>query len=186
MKKVSKSKTKTAATPQVDPYLEGLMAKLLDRLTGLERKLDTVIAQTAAKPSGSANGGAPRPPQNQGQNQDRNLNQQRPNAPRPPQENQNQQPRRDRTMYEAICAECQKVCEVPFRPAEGRAVYCKECFGKRKGGQGVRPNDVAAAFAPGAQKSAPKPSAPAAPAPKAAEAPKPAKKSRPAKKGKKK
>ena len=37
-----------------------------------------------------------------------------------------------REMFKATCAECQKVCEVPFKPREDRPVYCKECFSKRK------------------------------------------------------
>lgn len=40
-----------------------------------------------------------------------------------------------RTLYEAVCADCHKVCEVPFKPSEDRAVYCKECFARRKAGQ---------------------------------------------------
>ncbi|MCK4670578.1 MAG: hypothetical protein KAT43_05235 [Nanoarchaeota archaeon] len=35
-------------------------------------------------------------------------------------------------MHKAICAECHKECEVPFKPTEGKPVYCKECFEKRK------------------------------------------------------
>ena len=42
--------------------------------------------------------------------------------------------RQERTLYEAICADCHKICEVPFRPSEARPVYCKECFAKRKSG----------------------------------------------------
>ena len=37
-----------------------------------------------------------------------------------------------REMFKAICAECKKECEVPFKPREDRPVYCKECFSKRK------------------------------------------------------
>ena len=37
-----------------------------------------------------------------------------------------------REMHKAICAECKKDCEVPFKPREDRPVYCKECFSKRK------------------------------------------------------
>ncbi len=39
----------------------------------------------------------------------------------------------DRKMHKAICAECKKECEVPFEPQEGRPVYCRECFAKRRG-----------------------------------------------------
>ena len=35
-------------------------------------------------------------------------------------------------MFKAKCAECQKECEVPFKPSGDRPVYCKECFSKRK------------------------------------------------------
>ena len=37
-----------------------------------------------------------------------------------------------REMHKANCADCQKECEVPFKPSGGRPVYCKECFSKRK------------------------------------------------------
>lgn len=32
------------------------------------------------------------------------------------------------TLHRATCAECSKVCEVPFRPISGKPVYCKDCF----------------------------------------------------------
>jgi CxxC-x17-CxxC domain-containing protein len=39
------------------------------------------------------------------------------------------------TMHQAICDECGNSCEVPFRPTEGKPVYCNVCFGdKRKTG----------------------------------------------------
>lgn len=41
---------------------------------------------------------------------------------------------RERTLHKAICADCNKECEVPFRPTGDRPVYCKECFSKRKSG----------------------------------------------------
>ncbi len=39
---------------------------------------------------------------------------------------------RPREMHKAICADCKKECEVPFKPREDRPVYCKDCFSKRK------------------------------------------------------
>lgn len=33
-----------------------------------------------------------------------------------------------REMYDAICAECGNPCLLPFKPAEDRPVYCRECF----------------------------------------------------------
>lgn len=44
---------------------------------------------------------------------------------------------RDRsvTMHKAVCADCGKDCEVPFRPSGGKPVLCSECFsGKREAG----------------------------------------------------
>ncbi len=31
-------------------------------------------------------------------------------------------------MFSATCAQCQKSCEVPFRPNGEKPVYCKDCF----------------------------------------------------------
>ena len=40
---------------------------------------------------------------------------------------------RPREMHKAICAECKKECEVPFKPEDGRDVFCKDCYRKKKG-----------------------------------------------------
>ena len=37
-----------------------------------------------------------------------------------------------REKHKDVCAECKKECEVPFKPTEGKPVYCKECYAKRK------------------------------------------------------
>jgi CxxC-x17-CxxC domain-containing protein len=37
-----------------------------------------------------------------------------------------------REMHSAVCAECKQKCEVPFKPTEGKPVFCKECFMKKK------------------------------------------------------
>ena len=37
-----------------------------------------------------------------------------------------------REMHKAICAECNQECEVPFKPTEGKPVYCRDCFQKHK------------------------------------------------------
>ncbi len=39
-----------------------------------------------------------------------------------------------RVMYKAVCADCSSPCEVPFKPTAERPVYCKPCWGKRRGG----------------------------------------------------
>lgn len=37
-----------------------------------------------------------------------------------------------REMYPAVCAACGKETQVPFKPREGRPVYCNECFAKMR------------------------------------------------------
>jgi len=37
-----------------------------------------------------------------------------------------------REMHKAICADCGKETEVPFKPIEGRPVYCRDCYQKHK------------------------------------------------------
>jgi len=37
-----------------------------------------------------------------------------------------------REMHKAVCSECKKECEVPFKPREDRPIYCKDCYSKRK------------------------------------------------------
>jgi CxxC-x17-CxxC domain-containing protein len=38
----------------------------------------------------------------------------------------------DREMHKAVCAECGKECEVPFKPDTSRPVYCRECWSKKR------------------------------------------------------
>ena len=37
-----------------------------------------------------------------------------------------------REMHKATCSECGKECEVPFKPTEGKPVFCKECYMKKR------------------------------------------------------
>jgi len=37
-----------------------------------------------------------------------------------------------REMHKATCSECNSQCEVPFKPTEGKPIYCKECYSKHK------------------------------------------------------
>jgi len=39
---------------------------------------------------------------------------------------------REKTFYDAICADCGKETKVPFKPSQDRPVYCSECFLKHK------------------------------------------------------
>ena len=44
--------------------------------------------------------------------------------------------RRDRSerprMHQAICSECGKKCEVPFKPNGSKPIFCSDCFGKKE------------------------------------------------------
>lgn len=37
-----------------------------------------------------------------------------------------------RELHSAVCAECGKPAQVPFRPRGDRPVYCSDCFGRRR------------------------------------------------------
>jgi len=40
--------------------------------------------------------------------------------------------RPQREMHKAVCSECKAECEVPFKPTEGKPVFCRDCFRKKK------------------------------------------------------
>lgn len=40
--------------------------------------------------------------------------------------------RRPRQMFEAPCAECGKMAQLPFQPTGSRPVYCSDCFQTRR------------------------------------------------------
>ena len=44
-----------------------------------------------------------------------------------------------REMHKAVCDECGKDCEVPFRPSGGKPIYCSDCFEGKDGGRSRRP-----------------------------------------------
>lgn len=57
--------------------------------------------------------------------------------------------RGDRPMFKAVCSNCGKECEVPFRPTNGKPVYCSECFEKMgNGGRSDTPRNDFRAQAP--------------------------------------
>lgn len=43
-----------------------------------------------------------------------------------------QERRGSREMYTATCAACGKEARVPFKPRDGRPVYCSECYAKMR------------------------------------------------------
>lgn len=45
-----------------------------------------------------------------------------------------------REMHRAVCDECGKNCEVPFRPSGDKPIYCSDCFEGKDGGSSRRPS----------------------------------------------
>lgn len=45
------------------------------------------------------------------------------------------------TMYQAVCDQCGKPCEVPFRPTDGKPVYCNVCFRSKREAENNRGSD---------------------------------------------
>jgi len=37
-----------------------------------------------------------------------------------------------REMHKATCADCGNETTVPFKPTEGRPVYCRDCYPKHR------------------------------------------------------
>lgn len=42
-------------------------------------------------------------------------------------------------MHQAICDNCGKSCEVPFRPTSGKPIFCSNCFEANRGSDSRRP-----------------------------------------------
>ncbi|GEM_PF-207946 len=149
MKKHAKAKTsqrtKQSAVPEPElPELVAIMLKIAERLEALEKKTDLVISQTLVR---SSEGREHQKPASQpfvpSQPFRQSDSPQRPNEVKPqvqghPHGHPNE--RRERVLHKAVCADCHKDCEVPFKPTGERPVYCKECFSKRKGGNSFKGN----------------------------------------------
>ncbi len=45
------------------------------------------------------------------------------------------------SLYDAVCDECGKDCQVPFKPSGKKPVYCSDCFEKKGGSNGNRSRD---------------------------------------------
>ncbi len=101
--------------------------------------------QPAAAPRPPQPQAAPRPPQQQQQRRDGGRGR---GGARPPQEprggrepqgageriNQNDPGFAPREFFLAICAECGKEAQLPFKPAGDRPVYCIDCFAQKRTG----------------------------------------------------
>lgn len=137
-----KTSKKSAKSSQVEQQglleLVSVMTKIAERLEGLEKKMEQVIRQTSAGLSGNSRHDS-RYEVIHGS--DSVNSSPRTGAPEPIREKTHEREfvERLRVMYKAVCADCRKDCEVPFKPTGERPVYCKECFAKRKAGsQGAK------------------------------------------------
>lgn len=127
-----------------EPDIWDAMLKIREQLMALDRKMDLVLARTSTQTS------------IQSSTQPR----QQPPVVKPVPNNHPQHQPQGRPVYRATCADCQKACELPFKPSGDRPVYCKECFAKRRAGNNFKP-----AFVNKPQTSAAPPAAAVSPAP---------------------
>lgn len=116
MKKYFKRKS-LLSTPQDEPGVAGLIDKVQQRLSAMERKLDILISQSSKRPFEKSYSQKPSQRFDHSHRRDRAGQ---------------GDGFRERTYTRVICADCNKECEIPFKPSGDRPVYCKECFSKRK------------------------------------------------------
>ncbi len=116
MKKIIKRKS-PSVSQQDEQDMAVLMNKMQEQLVSLEKKIDALISQSSKKPAEEKHFSKPfqrfdRPRHHDRGDRDNNF--------------------RERSFTKVICSDCNKECEVPFKPSGDRPVYCKECFAKRK------------------------------------------------------
>lgn len=120
MKKNIRQEKALSVPTQVELDMAVLLNKIQQQLTFLEKKIDVLIGNSSQRPPESKP--FPGPFQQAGRANSYGQGRQDNNY-------------RERVLHKAICADCRKECEVPFKPAGDRPVYCKDCFSaRRKGG----------------------------------------------------
>ena len=124
MKKRFKRKSLFAA-PQDEPGVADLIDKVQQQLSAMEKKLDILISQSSKRPFEKSYSQKPSQRFDHSHRYDRGR---QGNGPR------------ERTYTRVTCADCNKECEVPFKPSGDRPVYCKECFSKHKKGSPFNAN----------------------------------------------
>ena len=124
MKKRFKRKSLLVA-PQDESGVADLINKMQQQLSAIEKKLDILVNQSSKRPF----------EKNYSQKPFRRFD----HSYRHDRGRQDSGPR-ERTYTRVICADCNKECEIPFKPSGDRPVYCKECFSKRKAGNPFNAN----------------------------------------------
>jgi CxxC-x17-CxxC domain-containing protein len=119
MKKRTSSKGSTDSA-QASPAIMGLIGAMQQQLAIMEKKIDTLINRA--------------PERQPSERRFPTLFAQSPQRSQPPPRHEERKDNnfRDRVLHKAVCADCKKECEVPFKPSGDRPVYCKDWFSKRK------------------------------------------------------
>ena len=108
------TRKKSVVTARKEPGIAELIAKVQQQLSAMEEKLDTLISQSSKRPFEKSYSQKPSRSFNRSDRYEKGGS-------------------RERTYTKATCAECNKECEIPFKPTGGRPVYCSECFAKQQG-----------------------------------------------------
>lgn len=120
MKKLIRSKSASEPTdlvlPQVETDLAGLVNKMYEQLVVLEKKVDILISRSSDHVQDGNRFQKSGP---------RFRHHDRPGGAK------YDDRARERNFTQAVCAECGKKCELPFRPTGDRPVYCRDCFSAR-------------------------------------------------------
>ncbi len=119
MKKFFKRKSPEAA-PQTETNIPALINKMQEQLVSLENKVDTLISRFSERHS-----------------EEKRFSKPFQRFDRPSRYGAGRRGSRpeERSFTQAVCADCKKECEVPFKPSGGRPVYCRDCFSKRNEGK---------------------------------------------------
>ena len=116
MKRIFKRKSSLVA-PQDESGIASFINKVQEQLNTMEKKLDILISQSSKRPF----------ERSYSQNPSRRFD----HSHRYDRGRQDNDPR-ERNYTQVICADCNKECEIPFKPSGDRPVYCRECFSRRK------------------------------------------------------
>ena len=124
MKKPFKRKS-VLVTPKDEPGVADSINKMQQQLSAMEKKLDILISQPSKRPFEKSYSQKPSRHFSQSHRQDRGRQGRGP---------------REKAYTRAICADCNKECEIPFKPTGDRPIYCKECLPKHKKGNPFNTN----------------------------------------------
>ena len=128
MRRLIKRKPEPEATDSVlqqgEMDLLCLVNKMYEHLISLDKKVDILVDRLSQRPQGSDRFQKP------------GSSFRRDDRPR------------ERKFTRAVCSQCGKECEIPFKPTGDRPVYCRDCFSGHNSSEpfkekfGNRPREV--------------------------------------------